>query len=177
MLQQPPLISDEVNQASGLESTRFPALKPRFRNEATLLYDDNLEQTSNDCHVLVVHHRYEILNILTEMFHKFGYRVTTACDSAKALLYFGRKPSHLFFTDLDMPVLDGYKMARLIKANRPQTKVVAMTCRCQAELVDLMKDNTIDGWLFKPFNLDTFGDTLVHIGLKPSYLQPSIQPR
>ena len=115
--------------------------------------------------MLVVHNRPKTLNMMAAIFRKFGYQVTTASDSAKALLDMSQNPYDLLFTDLDLPLLDGYHLARLIKKQHPQTMAVLMTCCCQAELVDLMIDGTIDGWLFKPFKIKAFSETLVGIGL------------
>lgn len=117
--------------------------------------------------VLVVHHRPEVLNTMAALFRKFGYRVTKACDSAKALLYFGRNHCDLLFTDLDMPVLDGYNLTCLIKRRNPSTRAVIITCRCHAEVVHFMDNDTVDGWLFKPFKLKQFNHTLTNIGLLP----------
>lgn len=116
-------------------------------------------------HVLVVHHHPGTLHMMAAMFRKFGYHVSTARDSAKALISFRQKGYDVLFTDLDMPVLDGYNLACLIKKYSPQAKVVIMTCRCQAELVGLMRDGTVDGWLFKPFKTSAFKTTLTGIGL------------
>jgi CheY-like chemotaxis protein len=121
--------------------------------------------TSRLYHVLVVHHHPNTLHMMAAMFRKFEYQVSTAIASAKALIYFRQKTYDLLFTDLEMPVLDGYHLACLFKQHSPQTKAVIMTCRCQAELVGLMKDDAVDGWLFKPFKTRAFRKTLFDIGL------------
>ena len=126
---------------------------------------DNLDRTSIDCRVLVVHHHPGTLHMMTEMFRKLGYQAAAAFDSTKAFLYFSRVSCDLLFTDLDMPVLNGYHLARLIKKHHPHAKAVVMTGRCQAEVVGLMGDGTIDGWLFKPFKPKEIRDALAGIGL------------
>lgn len=138
-----------------------------FWEKEKLFFTDHMEQTPGDYHVLVVHYRSQTLRMMAAMFRKLGYQVATVLGSTKALLYFGRKPYDLLFTDLDMPVLNGYHLARLFKKNRPRARVLAMTCRCQAELVDLMGDGIIDGWLYKPFKSMTLKDKLTDIGMRP----------
>ncbi|MGD9368579.1 MAG: response regulator [Desulfobacteraceae bacterium] len=148
-----------------LYSFVYPESSTQFREKGNPKPTIKMDGTSGDYHVLVVHHHPGTLHMMAAMFRKLGYRVATAFDSTKALLYFYRIPCDLLFTDLDMPVLNGYHLARLIKKHSPQAKAVAMTCCCQAEVADLMVDGIIDGWLFKPFKTNDFKDTLADIGL------------
>jgi CheY-like chemotaxis protein len=129
------------------------------------LVNDRMASKPTNYHVLVVHHHPATLHMMAAMFRKLRYQVSTARDSAKALIYFSRWTCDLLFTDLDMPVLDGFHLACGVKKHNPQAKVIIMTCRCQAELVGLMKDDSVDGWLFKPFKTQTFKTTLTSIGL------------
>ena len=148
-----------------LHPSGYPGAYRQFQEKGRSSFTDNMDQTLGGFHVLVVHSSLDILNLMAAMFLKFGYQVTTARDSANALLSFGRNPCDLLFTDLEMPVLDGYHLARLVKKHHPQTKTVAMTCCCQAEVIDLMGDGIVDGWLFKPFKTNRFRDTLIGIGM------------
>lgn len=129
------------------------------------LANDSMALKPSHYRVLVVHHHPATLHMMTAMFRKLGYQVSTAQDSAKALINFSRWTCDLLFTDLDMPVLDGFNLACIVKKHSPQAKVIIMTCRCQAELVGLMKDDSVDGWLFKPFKTQAFKTTLASIGL------------
>jgi DNA-binding response OmpR family regulator len=45
------------------------------------------------------------------------------------------------------------------------TKVVIMTVRCQAEVVEQMAAGDIDGWLFKPFRIRELSAMLDFVGL------------
>jgi CheY-like chemotaxis protein len=150
-----------------LHSSEYLDSDTRLQGKGKSNFTDSLERTTGNYHVLVVHSSPKILNLMAAMFLKLGYQVTKALDSARALLYFGRSPCDLLFTDLEMPVLNGYHLARLVKKHRPQAKAVAMTCCCQAEVVGLMKDGIIDGWLFKPFKTSALINTLENIGLHP----------
>ncbi len=169
MLQRQPQPHTEAYRLKpkNFQLNAYPGKGPQFKPSEKSSSTDIMERTPGDHHVLIVHYRRRTLKMMASIFQKLGYQVATAFDSAKALLYFGRKPCNLLFTDLDMPVLNGYHLARLIKEHRPQVKAVAMTCRCQAELVDLMGDGIIDGWMFKPFKLKALSDTLADIGAGP----------
>jgi CheY-like chemotaxis protein len=124
-------------------------------------------RASTGSRVMVVHHNRQMLNLMAEMFVRLGYQVTKANDSGKALLYFDRHPCDLVFTDLEMPVLDGYHLACRIKKHNPSAKAVVMTAYCQAELAEHMMTGMVDGWLFKPFKLEAFRGLLADIGFNP----------
>ncbi|MGD9369180.1 MAG: response regulator [Desulfobacteraceae bacterium] len=146
-------------------SSEYLGPNTQFQENGKATFADNMDRASSGYRVLVVHHHPDTLHMMATMFRKLGYQVAATFDSTKALLYFRRRPCDLLFTDLDMPVLNGYHLARLIKKHRPQAKAVAMTFRCQVEVVDLMGDGIIDGWLFKPFKTNEFKDTLAEMGL------------
>ena len=169
MLHQQPhfLIQAHQPSPSGSQSAEHPSPCALSGEKEKSLLHDSMERTLSDYQVLIVHYRSQTSKMMATMFRRLGYRVATALDSTSALLSFGRKPYDLLFTDLDMPTLNGYYLARQIKRHRPQAKAVAMTCRCQAELVEFMGDGIIDGWLFKPFNLTALSDTLTNIGVGP----------
>jgi DNA-binding response OmpR family regulator len=150
-------------------SSEYPGSNARFQEIGKSNFTDSLERIGHDYHVLVVHSSPKFLSLMAAMFLKFGFRVTTARDSAKALLYFGRNPCDLLFIDLEKPVLHGYHLAHLLKKHRPQVKAVAMTCCCQAEIVDLLEDGIIDRWLFKPFKMNELGQALADVGLPAAH--------
>lgn len=100
------------------------------------------------------------LQAMAEMLSALGYRVIPVAESGKALLYFGRDPCELVISDLDMPQLNGFQLARRIREHSPRTHILLMTACCQAEVVDLMDSRVVDGWLFKPFRLSVLSDML-----------------
>jgi len=138
---------------------------PNLSDEYAAYSGDRLLSPSDKPHVLVVNENTIVLRTLAAMFRKIGYRVCTAYGSAKALLYVGKTPYDLVFTDLEMQVLDGYHLARIIKKHSIYTKVIIMTGNNQAELFDLMNGTGVDGWLFKPFCIEDLDAMLVSIGL------------
>jgi len=152
-----------------LHSSKCPGPNNKLQENGVAVIAEELERTSSDYHVLVVHHHPDTLRMMAAMFRKLGYQVAAASDSTRAILHFYRIPCDLLFTDLEMPVLNGYHLARLLKKHYPLSKAVAMTCRCQAEIVDLMGDGIIDGWLFKPFKTKEIKDTLDDVGLSVAH--------
>lgn len=118
---------------------------------------------SNDRHVMLVQWRAIELRALTKMLIVLGYRVTTAEDCGKALFYFGREPCEVVISELDMPGLNGFQLARCVRKYSPRTHILLMTARCQAEVTDYMDRRVVDGWLFKPFRMNMFKDMLQNV--------------
>jgi len=111
-------------------------------------------------HVMLVQRRAIELQAIAGMLSTLGCRVTPVAESGKALLYFGREPCELVISELDMPQFNGFRLAQRIRKHSPRTRIFLMTACCQAEVVDLMASQVVDGWLFKPFRLSVLSDML-----------------
>ena len=70
----------------------------------------------------------------------------------------------LMTTDLEMPDMNGYHLARTIKKNAHETKVIIMTGRPEDDCLEMMASQPVDGWLFKPFGLKQPGPMLSLLG-------------
>ncbi len=101
---------------------------------------------------MVVDDNLIVQNIAARMLKKMGYIVSTANEGGDAIFQFQRVAHDLLLTDLQMPVINGYQLARRIKMAFPSTKVAIMTALNLNEVAPMIKDSTIDSWLFKPFN-------------------------
>jgi CheY-like chemotaxis protein len=55
-----------------------------------------------------------------------------------------------------------------MKMQRPQTRVVIMTGNIRNQATEAMAANDVDGWLFKPFDLDELLAVLCTIDLQPA---------
>ena len=79
-------------------------------------------------------------------------------------------------SDYEMPAINGYQLGRRIKSQYPGTRVLIMTGLCRAAVTGLISDDSIDGWLFKPFYLEDLKTLLVRVGLPASAaaVSPSI---
>ncbi len=121
--------------------------------------------SSVDAHILVAHHEPDTMKMIAAMFHKLGYRNVTAVHSSEARQHLYKNPCDLLFTDLDMPDPDGYLLAGCLKNHYPQAMALVMTACCQAEIVELMTDDTVDRWLYKPFSANALFAILNGIGM------------
>jgi two-component system response regulator YesN len=74
-------------------------------------------------------------------------------------------PYDLLVTDLEMPDINGFDLAHMIKKEVHDTKVIIMTGRHEKECLEMIAARWVDGWLFKPFNLEELEYKLIEVGL------------
>ena len=108
-----------------------------------------------------------VLKLVAAMLSRIGFDVHTVGEGTNALFDFQSSPCDLVLTDYEMPIVNGYQMGRIIKIQRPATRVVIMTGLCRAAVAGMMPDHAIDGWLFKPFDLEKLKALLSNVGLPP----------
>jgi CheY-like chemotaxis protein len=77
----------------------------------------------------VVEDEDEVRALAIEILREHGYTTLAAADGAEALRVAARHPGplHLLLTDVVMPHLSGWELARQLSAVRSETKVLYMT--------------------------------------------------
>jgi PAS domain S-box-containing protein len=96
----------------------------------------------------------EILNLLRDMLRLKGHRVIALSDGEKALKMIDSNTFDLVLTDLGMPVISGWEIARHAKAKNPRVPVVMITgWGAQYEDTDLASRG-VDLMLSKPLSWD-----------------------
>jgi two-component system cell cycle sensor histidine kinase/response regulator CckA len=91
-----------------------------------------------------------VRNLIRTMLAKEGYAVLTANDGAEALEICAafKDPIHLLLTDVRMPRLDGWALAKSVREVRPEVKVIVMS----GFTADTIRaENVPDAFLRKPF--------------------------
>jgi len=92
-----------------------------------------------------------------------GHRVTGITDPSRALAALGESRHDILITDLGMPSVSGWDLAREAKKAHPGIKVVLMTgWGAEYEGQDLT-DRHVDALLPKPFRLDAIHETISHL--------------
>ncbi|MGC8493959.1 MAG: ATP-binding protein [Syntrophobacteraceae bacterium] len=104
--------------------------------------------------LLLVEDDPEILNLLRDMLRLKGHRVVALRDGEKALEMIGSNNFDLVLTDLGMPLISGWEIARSAKAKDPNVPVVMITgWGAQYEDTDLAARG-VDLMLSKPLSWD-----------------------
>ncbi len=104
--------------------------------------------------LLLVEDDPEILNLLRDMLRLKGHRVVAMSDGEKALELIDSSHFDLVLTDLGMPVISGWEVAKHAKAKNPNMPVVMITgWGAQYEDIDLASRG-VDLMLAKPLSWD-----------------------
>ena len=138
--------------------------------------DGNRNILSDSCphagrHVMLVQHNGIELCVVEQMLRALGCCVTTASEVGQAMLHFIRDRHDLIVSELDLPGLSGFQLAQRIKIHAPDTRIVLLTARCQAEVAACMNTRVVDGWLFKPFRLQALGEMLRKLAFSDTYAE------
>jgi signal transduction histidine kinase/DNA-binding response OmpR family regulator len=110
-----------------------------------------------------VYNRDLFMNALT----LFGHRAVAAAGGAEGLELFRKDPFDVVVTDLSMPGMNGFDVAKEIKKCAPSVPVILMSGAVLQGLETSMKDAGIDFLLPKPFTLDDL-NRMVVTGLQPA---------
>jgi PAS domain S-box-containing protein len=119
--------------------------------------------------LLVVEDQPENRLLLEIMLRNLGFDVRTAQDGPEALRLWEEWQPHLVWMDLYMPEMDGYEVARRIRAT-PQgqsTIIVALTASVREE--DRVRGFAVgcNDFLYKPFHKEDLVEVLVrHLGVR-----------
>jgi two-component system capsular synthesis sensor histidine kinase RcsC len=100
------------------------------------------------------------LSMACQMLEVLGLQVDTADDGIAALGFLDGRRYDLLLTDLQMPKIDGYALADMLKRRLKHLRVVVMTGCARQELEEYMQTDLVDCWLFKPFSLEVLKERL-----------------
>ena len=98
------------------------------------------------------------LAMLKRQLKLLGLEADTAASGAEAVAKWRRERHRLVITDLQMPEMDGYSVARVIRAEQGEGRhdkptVVAFTANTQSEALDRCLEAGMDDYLTKPAEL------------------------
>jgi CheY-like chemotaxis protein len=110
---------------------------------------------SNPKTILVVDDEKEILLTLQDFLESEGYNVLAAENGLKAMQLLEKfGVPDLILLDMKMPIMNGWEFANKFHDRHDHlSPVVVITAAADAE--QRAKDINADGWIEKPFNLDS----------------------
>jgi CheY-like chemotaxis protein len=98
------------------------------------------------------------LYLATFLLEKNGFAVVCAKDGPSGIALAAKEPFDLILLDIQLPVMDGYEVAKRLKS-QPQsghTPIVAVTSYAMAGDREKALASGCDGYVEKPINPDTF---------------------
>lgn len=133
--------------------SRFDVYIP-ITTEKPVISHEDLENINirGDEKVLIIDDDKIISEMLESGLNELGYRATSMTDGSEILKRFNYLKEHfeIVITDLAMPDINGIQLAKKIKANKPDIKVVLITACSEEPLEEYMQDKIIDDYLIKP---------------------------
>ncbi len=150
-------IIKEMNGAISVYSevdvgTTFRILLPEHDQRPLVDADVNTGLKKGQGNILVVDDEQEIAESACEILTILGYYAVMETDSTKALENVKNNPSHydLVLTDMTMPRLDGFELAKQIKKINSEIAVVLATGFSQGLAKEKCRDAGIDDMVMKP---------------------------
>ena len=133
--------------------TDTPAASPKLHGRRVLLVDDNEFNRQ----------------VGRELIELSGAQVDTAENGEQAVEKAAAGAYHLVLMDLQMPVMDGYTAARLLRQHLPDLPIVALTAHAMSQERDRVLAAGMNDILSKPIRPDLLDAALVKwLSLPPS---------
>jgi CheY-like chemotaxis protein len=118
--------------------------------------------------LLVVDDKRAVREVLSKMLSFLGYDVTLAGDGIEAGTLFLTGTYDLVITDLQMPLMNGWELSRLVKERSPNTPVMVVSGACDETHWEKTNMSWVDAIILKPFKLKEIEGTvrrLLNIGI------------
>ncbi len=126
---------------------------------------DHMERNSEDSggqplqdrgtvRVLVIDDDEDIRRLLADILTSAGHQVTDVCSGSEAAAIFKKDNFDLVLTDLEMPEMSGWEIARSLKKLDPNLMIALITG--WGETIDRaqLQEGGIDTIVTKPFRMD-----------------------
>jgi CheY-like chemotaxis protein len=111
----------------------------------------------------VVDDEPEVRRTVAALLRTVGHDVTEAGDGATALRLVSLSPPDLVVTDLGMPQMNGWEVARALKRARPGLPVVLLTGWQEAAPTSQAEPSQVDRILGKPVRLEVLQQVIAEL--------------
>lgn len=121
--------------------------------------------------IMLVDDERDLLSSLKELLEKNGYRVFATDNPAYAADIFKDiyQSVDLVITDISMPLFDGVELISTIKGIAPSVKVITISAH-DHRLEELKGLNIVDGYMKKPFDINTLLNMIRNVLTKNSII-------
>lgn len=105
-------------------------------------------------YILLAEDDLDLNQLISSHLKKQGYRVTSVYNGIDALNEFANCHYDLILSDIMMPLLDGYELAKEIRRINQEIPIIFMTARDDKLSKQLGYRAGIDDYITKPFDVD-----------------------
>lgn len=114
--------------------------------------------------ILLAEHDKDLASITKNFLVSRGYPTVTCSDGEEALQHFRKERFDFVLLDVDVPVLNGYELAREIKKRNRDIPIVFMgTDKHQSEIIKGFNSGA-DDFIQRPFSMEELGLRIEAIG-------------
>ncbi len=118
---------------------------------------------SNMVRILVVDDEEEVRNLLQEILEDSGCEAVTASQAYEGLKLFNEGNFDAVFTDIGMPGMSGWELARAIRQQNSQVPLAIITGWGEAVTATDRESAAVDWVLSKPFSMAQIGDIALEV--------------
>ncbi|MBD3297359.1 MAG: response regulator, partial [candidate division Zixibacteria bacterium] len=140
--------------------TTFRIELPVFKEGAKSSRDSGDHQKVDTLNLLVVDDDHIILDVVSEALEDAGHRVDSFSHGSDAIDAIEKNEYNVVVTDLGMPDVTGWEVARAAKMHQPQIPVVVISGWGAQFNDDQLGDSGVDAMLAKPFHLQLLRETI-----------------
>ncbi|WP_047336932.1 hybrid sensor histidine kinase/response regulator [Pseudomonas protegens] len=108
-----------------------------------------------DLRILVAKHSPINQAIIKEQLQALGCQVTLSSNGKQALEHWQPQRFDIVITDVNMPILNGYELARELRRRDPQLPIIGVTANALREEGIRCLAAGMNTWIVKPMNLQT----------------------
>jgi CheY-like chemotaxis protein len=105
--------------------------------------------------------------IVSFQLKKMGFEIDMTENGQEALERYNSGSYDLIILDIQMPVLDGYQVAKAIRSREKNTSmhapIIALTANAMKGDRELYLEAGMDGYVSKPFTFETLQETIVNL--------------
>lgn len=110
--------------------------------------------------ILVADDNQAVREILSRTLAFWGCAVTLASNGLEAGTAFLTGSYDLVITDLQMPLMNGWELSRLVKEHSPNTPVMVISGACDEGHWEKTNMRCVDALILKPFKLKEIAGTV-----------------
>ena len=103
--------------------------------------------------ILLIDDEADFRTVLQREFAELGYQALVAPDGVRGLQLVMDAPVDIILLDLNMPYRDGMETLRLIRAVRPEAKVIILTALMDQAAQTEARRLGVDEIMFKPVSM------------------------
>jgi CheY-like chemotaxis protein len=127
---------------------------PKAVKSTTILPESSVKELNRKLRILVIDDDENIRGILNDILSMDGHQVQEAESGPKGVDLLQSDSFDVIITDLGMPVMSGWDVAKLSKQHNPNLPVVLISGWGGQIDPQRLKESQVDFMLGKPFNLD-----------------------